>query len=140
MDNIYGMLLYIYIIHISAPLPMDKSYQPGNPEPWKTETIEWLRHSYEKHPGDNFYALWLPEYPVLDDNIDDNFFMPKRYVIMGNVAGNIELPRIMGSVLVSSYNIDYCIGAHLIQTANGFCNSHVRHDVYRKYPNRESPV
>ncbi len=107
---------------------------------WKSSTIEWLTNSFEKHPGDDFCEMWLPEYSVLDDRIDDDFFMPPKYVITGNTAGNIELPRVINNVLVSSYNIDYCIGAHKIQTANSFCNSHVRDDMCRRYRSRESHI
>jgi len=87
---------------------------------WKESTINWLQRSNEMYPEDNFAELWLPEYLVLDDNIQDNMFMPKKYVIAGNTSGNIELPRIIGGHLKSSYTINYCQGAYRLQTANKF--------------------
>lgn len=89
-------------------------------ESWKKITTDWLEESNNKYPEDNFAELWLPEYPILDDSINDNFFMPKLYVIAGNTRGNIELARIINSKLVSSFTIGYCEKAYRIQSAHGF--------------------
>ena len=80
---------------------------------------KWLEESYEKYPPNNFEQLWLPEYIVLDNSIND-ILMPERYVICGNPCGNIELPRIIDGKLRSSFTINYCVGAYKIQTSHKF--------------------
>lgn len=99
------------------------------------ELKDWLENSYEKYPGNGWGELWLPEYPVFDDAIDDDFFMPLIAVVSGNTRGNIELPRIIKNKIQSSYTVDYCQGCYRKQSAHGFS----KREVYQKTA-RECPL
>lgn len=99
------------------------------------ELCEWLDNSYEHYPPTEKWGdIWLPEYDVLDDEIDDPYMNPEKYCIEGNVRGNIELPRRLKGKFVSFWIIDYTQKCEPKQTASAFAKPEVYDPICHECP------